>query len=690
MIFARPNQLLETHLNGVASLCEKYSIIHKKFCYYSGLFHDIGKSSVVWQEYLQNSINNIKKGKISHADPSAIWIYNEVKKTGIPWNKTLEILCILVKSHHTKSLNFENSDFKTQSPNPIFSDIISFDFEEIQNPLKDIKYSLFDKLLIRYLFSILVDSDITDCQIFSGLNIPNYNGFDVIHDSFNKYISKFDKTSLLNKARSEIFESCSNVDNSVGIYTLNVPTGGGKTLSSFNFAIRKAKATNSKRIIYVLPYTTLMTQTSNVFRKFSPEFSNVVEVHSMVDSDDKDKYNKYGNVYNYICDTFDGEIIVTSHVAFLDSVYGRKFRRFHNLSESIIVFDEVQSFGICNLKLLVEACRFLETMNTTSILSTATQIDYSKLYLDNPPNIKNIVDCSKYNDVFKRVTYCFDFDSEKTYTELTQYIHEKSTLIITNSKKQCLNAYKVLSEIYGQDTVFHLSKNMYKKHISDTLIQIKEKLQKNEFVVVISTNLIEAGVDIDFRRVVRFCCGIPSIIQSAGRCNREGKFAPEDSIVYVIECEVDDELGLRRMSKTLDVEIEITKGIGSTKIISENYLLTYDNENRFCRPSMISLIDNEFYKEIKNNMCRTLGDTFRKFKAIEENNMVQVYYGCQEVITELKNDNVDFSKISKYSVDVSEKELQRFDIVGDFKIIQEYQYDKNFGLIKSEDEIMIV
>lgn len=418
-------------------------------------------------------------------------------------------------------------------------------------------------LFVKYIYSCLIDADRLDAYLFdvneqsSSSRAGPDKYFTSEHTDWDNYINIFetnlqelselsiqknDTEKKIIKNRQLISDRCKEAaSKKTGIYQLSVPTGGGKTLSSLRFSLHHCKAENKKRIIYVIPYLSIIEQTASELRKIlnlSENSDFLLEHHSnIVLPDDENEWE----IRKLATSRWDKPIIITTVVQFLDTVMssrGGELRKFHNMSDSVIIFDEIQSLPIKSIHLFNEVITFLAKFcNATILLCTATQPQLDKterknLLLENNPNL---VDCGHLFEEFKRTRIVFL--EEKDIDDFGVFISEKADvwgncLTVVNTKKSALELYKKLKNKDGFE-VYHLSTSMCSIHRAETIIKVKDALKNNRKVICVSTQLIEAGIDISFSCVVRAAAGLDSVAQAAGRCNRNGEY--EDLMeVYTI------------------------------------------------------------------------------------------------------------------------------------------------------------
>ncbi|HHL19612.1 MAG TPA: CRISPR-associated helicase Cas3' [Thiothrix sp.] len=387
------------------------------------------------------------------------------------------------------------------------------------------------------LFSCLVDADFLDTESFmdekKSQQRGNYHSLKDLQLIFNtkmqQLIKKAPKTTV-NKIRQDILSQCRDkAKNDTGIFSLTVPTGGGKTLASMAFALDHAIEHGKNRIIYVIPYTSIIEQTANVFKDFFGE-KNVIEHHSNVDPDSVEKEDSHSRLAT---ENWDAPIIVTTTVQYFESLHAARTsrcRKLHNIANSIVILDETQLLPPTLLAPILRVIRLLSKhYNVTHILSTATQPALKTQYdpfdrvickgLDDATEIINNPN-SLYQQL-ERVSLELPSDFQTTTDwqtlakELKQY---DSVLVIVNRRSDARELHALMPK-----GTYHLSALMCAQHRSHVIDKIKKELKQGLPVKVISTQLVEAGVDMDFPVVYRAMAGLDSIAQAAGRCNREGK-----------------------------------------------------------------------------------------------------------------------------------------------------------------------
>lgn len=399
-------------------------------------------------------------------------------------------------------------------------------------------------MYIRMLFSCLVDADFLDTErALSKEEKPRGIGdsMPALLEKLQAHVAKWleEPKSDLCALRNEVLRRClRGSEDPQGLYSLTVPTGGGKTVSSLAFALSHAVKHDMKRIIYVIPYTSIIDQNAKVFRDILGD-ENVVEHHSQVDLPDTDAETPDALRKRLACENWDAPVIVTTAVQFFESFYAAKpgrCRKLHNVANSVVIFDEAQTLPISLMRPCVSVIdQLVQHYGVTAVLCTATQPELLSIFsgFTAGTRIQELVpDPDALFSSLRRVT--FQQDGTLSDEELAARIRqENAVLCIVNSRKQARSLYEALPE----EGRFHLSTLMNAIDRERTIATIRERLDKKQCCRVISTSLIEAGVDVDFPTVYRELAGLDSILQAAGRCNREGKEAAQDSIVHIYQTE---------------------------------------------------------------------------------------------------------------------------------------------------------
>jgi CRISPR-associated endonuclease/helicase Cas3 len=498
--------------------------------------------------------------------------------------------------------------------------------------------------------------------------------------------------TLINRHRAQVLAKCREKARlGPGLFTLTVPTGGGKTLSSIAFALKHAVMHGIERVIYVIPYTSIIEQNAAVFRdifgddKILEHHSNFAYPESLRQTEAE--YNPTASE-KLASENWDMPVVVTTNVQFFESLFASRSsrcRKLHNIAKSVVIIDEAQMIPTGFLRPCINAlAELVVNYNTTVVLCTATQPAISKFL---PPEIRplEIIDDPEglYTALQRvRIRHLGELSDDSLANKLLSH---KQVLCIVNSKKHA----RIIFEKVRNEGVFHLSTRMCPAHRSKVLQTIKERLKKARICRVISTQLIEAGVDVDFPVVYRSLAGVDSIAQSAGRCNREG--FTEKGEVYVFTPEKHG-LPAGWLSRTAAVGEGVLRQYEdplSLDAVKDYFKILYNIEGE--------KLDKEgIMAEIKEQE-KLLKFPFRciaeKFKLIEDNTTAVVIPWddeCKRLLEEARWN--DFSgqyirKLQRYTVQVYEdefKEMLRLGIleaiVGSFFVLSEEGYKANYSM----------
>lgn len=535
-------QSIKDHLEGTASLCADFASRFGaedvgRLC---GLAHDIGKYSVGFQ----NRILNDGK-KVDHATAGAIEC----------WRLRQAYAAMCVMGHHGGLMDLGVTDATADDDSFYgrkrrYEQVKPYDYsaweQEVTLPqasVPPLQNFLQRSYYTRMLFSCLVDADFLDTASFMG---EPREGVSADWDDLNARLDTFTKdwyppATDLNRIRCGILDACKVAGEASedSLYTLIVPTGGGKTVSSLAFALRHARRTGKDRIIYVIPYTSIIEQTAEVFREILGE-DVVLEHHSGIVYDDGEdgKPDERQKRMKYASENWDMPIVVTTAVQFFESLYDNRpshCRKLHNIANSVVIFDEAQMLPLPYLRPCVYAIAELtRAYRVTAVLCTATQPALDPLfreYLEKAPR-EICPSALRNDDIFKRVT--FRKNAKLTTTELAERLNAcKQVLCVVNTRAAAQELFQLLD---GEGR-FHLSTLMYPAERQRQLAVIRKRLEDGQPCRVVSTSLIEAGVDVDFRTVYREEAGLDSVLQAAGRCNRNGAVPCGESEVFVFTAE---------------------------------------------------------------------------------------------------------------------------------------------------------
>jgi len=534
-------QPLEEHLINVAQKAAEFakSFGGEKWAYLAGLCHDWGKGSKSFQAYLRK-LNNIEdqfiqyhKGRVDHSSFGAQWSYKRSKQAG-------KLIAYCLAGHHSGLLNWV-SDKEHGLSYRLRKSVESVNITLPDQPdipknlpiahLDQKRFGFQLQFFMRMIFSCLVDADFLDTEQFlepeKARHRNSYPALKEIEECFWQNFNKLRENAArteVNEVRENILSDCLDAaSRPPGLFSLTVPTGGGKTLSSMAFALKHAIKYGKRRIIYVIPFTSIIEQNAQVLREMiSAEC--VLEHHSNFIPDNSDWKTKLAT------ENWDAPVIVTTNVQFFDCFFSNKTskcRRLHNVVNSVIIFDEVQAIPVERILPCIEVLRELvDNYGVSVVLCTATQpaVEKSEEFGYGLPITREreiIKDVSSLYQKLKRTRekYMGICSTEELAEKIKSY---KQVLCIASTRRQAL---EIFNSIKDKGDAFHLSALMYPAHRSRKLKKIKERLAAGQHMScrVVSTQVIEAGVDVDFPVVYRSLAGLDSIAQAAGRCNREGK-----------------------------------------------------------------------------------------------------------------------------------------------------------------------
>jgi CRISPR-associated endonuclease/helicase Cas3 len=541
-------QPLQEHLLNVANLAKQFAQEAKpddeKFAqaaYLSGLLHDLGKYRKKFQQMLRDTAKGKPKAKVLHSKYGAT-----IAKRNRWYDVGLSIL-----GHHSGLpsltairsqlidddeklaeylLNTAESDWPTRG-------LLSGSYEiSKQDNLKQ-------EFLIRMLFSCLIDADRLDSS--GTKNIIKKAEFGKAYEKLTGFISNLSANksdSKIKRIRSTILEKCVEVSiSSKKLFSLTVPTGTGKTLSSMAFALKRASTLkNIDRIIVVIPFLSIIEQNAGIYKNaLGNEW--ILEHHSVTFNSDMDENDVFQNIAT---ENWDFPIIATTSVRFFESIFSNRptdLRRLHNIANSVIILDEVQTLPKIYLGAFLSIIKILtDSYNTTFLFCTATQPAFEKSK-ENKHDIRwskgtitPVINKQEQMELFAELQRVkepvWPAETKTGWDELTKRMLEyNQALCVVNTKRHCYEIYsKLKTTAKEKKNIYHLSARMYPQHRLEKIEKIKNILRQKEDCYVISTQLIEAGVDIDFPVVFRAMAPFDSIIQAAGRCDREGHLTDKE------------------------------------------------------------------------------------------------------------------------------------------------------------------
>ncbi|PKL77039.1 MAG: CRISPR-associated helicase/endonuclease Cas3 [Candidatus Melainabacteria bacterium HGW-Melainabacteria-1] len=550
-----PNQMaiwhsLQTHLESVASQAEifaaKFNAGALARC--AGLWHDSGKVSLEFQAYLRACALAAEQGtKAPVRGPD-----HKTAGSVMANEHRLLPVAFAIQGHHgglpnATDLRVTLAERKEQvyirkaitSTKAMFTDFQPISAQEMsQHPA--VKQELEAELFTRMLYSTLVDADFLDTEAHFDESKSNlrsdYPSLETLWERFSEDQGRLLENSAgsLNELRREIYEAClANAENPQGMFRLTVPTGGGKTRVSLGFALQHALHHNLDRIIVVIPYTSIIEQTADIYRSILGNDA-VIEHHSSIQfADDPNNPTQAEIQARLATENWDAPVIVTTSVQFFESLFSNKpskCRKLHNICRSVVILDEVQTLPS---KLLSPICDGLQQLvrhyAASLILCTATQPAWEHSpWLENQQIAELVPEPERYFSALERVDYELALDTPLSWEALRDRLLDfDQVLCIVNTKPDALE----LLELMPQEHTYHLSTLLCGAHRREVLATVRERLKQGLPCRLISTQVVEAGVDLDFPAVFRALGPLDRIVQAAGRCNREGKMAQKGKVV---------------------------------------------------------------------------------------------------------------------------------------------------------------
>lgn len=723
-------QTVKEHLENVSKLSGEFARPEfRELAQLCGMLHDLGKYCTEFVERL-----NGKNVKVEHSLAGAKVITEKYKNCLSSW---IAAFCIV--SHHSGLVDGGDATDSVEEPTllgrlqrsvPAYDDYKN-EIEiprlmsnlELVNLFKNLQELSNDNnelmevsaFITRYMYSCLVDADFLDTEQFykSDVNRKFKDDFEKCRVDLLEHMSKFRQDTPIRKARNELLkEVIANIQEDAHIYLMNMPTGSGKTLCSIRAALdrmEKSKGTpyEKKRIIYVIPYASIVEQTAEIFEDIF-KGQSILQHHSNYsyenkDGDDNDEIQKRLKLAS---ENWDAEgIIVTTNVQFFESLYHHKssrMRKIHNMADSIIVFDEVHMMPKNYLEPCIKGVGYItKYLNSEAIFLTATMPDFELMFKDLIPFCKtiNLIE-DRHEDIFKKCEYRYrgELSEEKLLMEIQEV---KSALLVVNKRSKASEMYNKIKSCVNAK-VYHLSTYMSGYDRSRIIDEVKDMLEKNrnsekngrkiEKIILVSTSLIEAGVDLDFQMTYRELSGLDSILQTGGRCNREGRYT--DSVVNVFKFEDSN------LRNEIAIKANITEGlfkdfkdITSQECIRQYYKIFYGNIEELKKQSITAI---KPIHKIKNIPFREYSASFR----LIESNTVGIAVPRDEksvkLIEKLEKGRKSVAReLQRYSATVYNYEFEemcKLGIVADygtgvFVLTNLDYYDKNLGLVIDKNNI---
>lgn len=772
----KKEQTVKQHCLETSMLCAEYasSIGAESIGKIQGLLHDIGKLTSRFERYIKGNTPEMRRGEIDHSYAGARRV---VEIAGGMNNKGIEDVARLIAhtiiSHHGLHnwLDSDNRDYmslriaKDEGYKEILSaaeEIVSQnelrdllenaekEYDEISTKLKVLSskkksaYAFYLGMLERILQSCLIDADRTNTEDFMS-DSSTENRFDTQHiwlDMERKIQQKCDKFSMLtdpvSKQRCDISERCGSfAHHKVGACRLIVPTGGGKTLSSLRFAIEHCKEYRKKRIIYIAPFMSILEQNSDELRAIAGE-DCFTEHHSnlLAELDGPEELEEY----ELRTEKWDNPVLATTMVQFLNTLFSVKsscVRRMHRLCDAVIIIDEIQSLPLKCVYMFNLAVNFLTHICGASVvLCSATQPVTDKLKYPMLLDEEDSMTGSTTNDfkVFHRTELISEISPYgMTYEEVAEFSYEKfknqgNVLLIVNTKASAKTIFLMLREKCPESIIIHLSTNLCPQHRREKICEMKEHLKRGDPLICVTTQLIEAGVDISFRCVVRSLAGLDSVAQAAGRCNRNGE-SKTPCPVYLIKLK-DESVGrLEGLQTAQKITQQIVQSGQYTDYLAVETQADYfrelyrQNEKKLYYPvrfegldtdllGLLSLNEDHFMmsglgndRQFSVQAFKTAGDLFEVIDSKTQDVIVPFDDEARAVIEELDT-NVSLlrckellRKAQRYTVSIYDSQGKALKNCGALRLLkagvfalEDMFYDSEYGIVLkgNEQEVLMI
>ncbi len=547
---------LNQHLRTVAesAACFAQDFAGAEVAYLAGLWHDLGKFDPRFQSYLRAQAEGRRHPHVRHAYLGALLAFSALSghrweevvlpiaghHAGLPSRATLEQQMVYLLGQQDEQARVRQLAQIAREQNLLPDRPLRW-----PNCSSDTRRELF----VRMVFSAVVDADYLDTEAhFQPALRDLRRQWPSLQDLWERLRQDQERlmaastSSMLNSIRREVYEAClTAAELPPGVFRLTVPTGGGKTRSALAFALRHALAHGLRRVVVAIPYTSIIDQTAEVYRQALDEEA-VLEHHSQVEPAADEDENQDPNVVRFrlASENWDAPVVVTTTVQLFESLLSNRpsrARRLHNLAKSIIVLDEVQTLPPEILRPTVDVLRALvEDYAASVVLSTATQPALAESpYLGEwaGVEVREIVpDPGRYFQTLRRVEY-ERRDSPLSWRDLARELaSQHQAMVVLNTRRDALALIDELDELGVGDDSFHLSTLLCGAHRRAVLTEVRRRLGAGQRVLLISTQVVEAGVDLDFPLVYRAVGPLDRIVQAAGRCNREGRLEAGRVVIF--------------------------------------------------------------------------------------------------------------------------------------------------------------
>jgi CRISPR-associated endonuclease/helicase Cas3 len=710
-------QSLEEHLQGVAEIAAEFAgkFDSAEWGYALGLLHDTGKGTAEWQAYLREKsdyeeVSTDAPGKCEHSGPGAKLAEELFGKAG-------RFLSYCIAGHHAGlpdwsgtpgSLQFRLQNNSAQRIAEEFRTTVSTLCPKAP-PWKFDPNGLDMPLWIRMLFSCLIDADRLDTERYMNpeqyRERQDYCSIAELGRRFDAYMTKKTQqtpntNTTVYHARQQVLADCqAAVQLEPGLFSLTVPTGGGKTLSSMAFALEHAIKYHKDRILYGGPYTSIIEQNADVFREVFGD-DEILEHHANLDDDERTVRSRLA------AENWDAPIIVTTNVQFFESLFAAKTsrcRKIHNIANSVVILDEAQLIPIDFLHPILDTMRLLtEHYGVTFVLCTATQpvFEKQKAFPAFPGleegSVREIIqDVQGLYKSLERVNVKFPKDD--TPVEWRDLASELAalpqTLCVVSDRKSCRELHAEMPK-----GTHHLSALMCAQHRSEVIAAIKGKLKRGEGVRVISTQLVEAGVDIDFPVVYRAMAGLDSIAQAAGRCNREGKLNESGLLGRVVVFHAPRKPPVGALRKAAQTAQAMCEGglatISDPKVFTPYFTQVYWKANSLDSKDIMELLKPD--QQECGIQFRSATEEFKLIDDKAQRSIVVPYGEGEKYITLLKNSKISakklLRKLQRYTINMYNYQFEQMQRRGSleeiypgvFALNNTVEYSAETGLLVDE------
>ena len=709
-------QTNEEHQLGVARLAGEFASAFgmKDYGVLLGLLHDKGKEQDDFQTYIKK-VSGLCPELIVRNHPNHAYVGALLAKKLYP--PFTPFLAYPIMGHHAGLYDYDEYEtiLKEKTiPSEVTDSQLSIN---LTPPVLNVSPQLYEmNHLIRLLFSCLVDADYLDTEHFMKVEQsqlrggkPSLAALKPLLDAYLEELSRKPATPV-NLIRNEVQRACLDAaEGEPGFYSLTVPTGGGKTLSSIVWAVNHALKYGKRRIIIAIPYTSIIVQTAQVLRDiFGAE--NVLEHHSnisfevLADFQGENATNASMQM-KLATENWDYPIVVTTNVQLFESLYASRpsqCRKLHNICNSVLILDEVQTLPTDYLQPIINALKTYQRQLGVSVLfTTASQPVLVGKHRGCNPSVKlegidkvtEIIPTDfRLHERLRRVNLHFD-DVVSSYDDMARRISQfDRVLCVVNTRRDAAEIYNRLPKVDGELTI-HLSRMMCPEHVAETIVKLKEALRDvgQKVIRVISTQLIEAGVDIDFPVVFRQEAGLDSVLQAAGRCNREGSIPLGDTYVFRLEKPLPPGFMSRTNSARIDM-MDAVEDKFSPEAMTAYFGMLYGKVSTFDKSRMAERLEAS-----TDFLFRTASE---EFHLIDDNatSVIVNWRNGMDFVERLKEEGPSYSlmkRLAQYSVNVRQNDLKLLIQAGALEEVLENIYavsspsfyDEHVGLVTTNQWI---